>query len=105
MQTNETLIFVSSVSLYVSASVEFNDILFRWDADDQSYSRYSSQNTARMYAKPGNYRITRWPYSPGPAIPGRYCLESNIKIHLPLNVERTLRFDGCEDGISFEVIN
>lgn len=102
---NERLKFISHTDLKRPVHLTFNDILFCRDPQGGDFERYSQQNTARLHNLIGNNRYTVWPYSPGVPFETECYLESNIKVHLPMHIERTFRYDGYLSGITFRIVD
>lgn len=100
-KVDETLKFVSHLSIYHPSRFRFNDILLR--KVGKELERYSQMQTSRDLVYKEEDKYSRWPYVPGPSDPGTYCLDSNIVLRLPFGVERATRFDGCAAGYFFIV--
>lgn len=89
---NETLKFVSTVTMHDELTLRFNDILFCREGAE--FVRYSSQNTERIHTRRGEYEVSIWPYRPGVNYPTECFMESNIVLNLPMNVDRHLQYVG-----------
>ena len=106
--TNTDIIFVSDTNLKRNVILTFNDILYKYKEPENRWIRYDSQESHRLhniYDPDHVYnRLTQWPFKDGVELPGLYCLESNIELHLPFGIHRSFRHDGCKKGITFEVV-
>ena len=102
---NEKLRFISHTDLHKDSILTFNDIIYCLN-DAGKFERYDSQNTKRLHTEVGDKRFDRytiWPFSPGVAHDAICYLESNINLHLPLHVDRSIRYDGRLEGHLFRI--
>jgi hypothetical protein len=105
-EVDEVLKFISHTDLHRDSILTFNDIVFCLN-DAGEFERYDSQNTKRLHAAVDGQKFDRytiWPFSPGVTHPAICYLESNINLHLPLNVDRSIRYDGQKEGHLFTIV-